>query len=62
MFYVIDDLTDPTQLSQTNPWPQKNSVLLLDNRAIHQAANLERFFDETCMFENLWKRINLILV
>jgi len=56
------DLTDPEQLPQMNPWPQKNSVLLLDNCAIHHAANLERFFDEAGMFENLRRRINLILV
>ena len=56
------DLTDPEQLPQMNPWPQKNSVLLLDNCAIHHAANLERFFDEAGMFENLRRRIDLILV
>ena len=56
------DLTDPKQLPQMNPWPLKNSVLLLDNCAIHLAAALQRFFDETGMFETLWKRINLILV
>ena len=56
------DLIDPKQLPHMNPWPYENSVLLLDNCATHFAAYLERFFDETGMFKNLWKRINLILV
>jgi len=45
-----------------NPWPQKDSVLLLDNCAIHHAADLERFFDEAGMFEKFQKRIKLILI
>ena len=63
--WVLHDrsnLTDPKQLPQMNPWPQKDSVLLLDNCAIHHAADLERFFDEAGMFEKFQKRIKLILI
>ena len=41
---------------------QKDSVLLLDNCAVHHAADLENFFDKAGTFENFWKGINLILV
>ena len=36
-----------------NPWPLKNSVLLLDNCTIHLAAYLEEFFDQIGMFKAL---------